>query len=299
MDTEPAEPPDVPEDTGSVMSDIGTTVREAVELVATGGVDLGAIVLDIDEVWDSEESKIAQFVASGCSCNLGPHNSPCHRLFSSAQYREMRDECRELSKEEHDLVLMGELRAVTLRDNKTWRENDRQRTFSQFQFGGHRICQKTFCFLHSISRWKLNAIKASWLKNGLRPRQHTYTTPHNATNLSDIQHIVHFILQYAEDHAILLPGRIPGYKRDDIQLLPSSATKREVWELYCNAATQCAGSKVVCYSLFCRLWKQLTPQVVVAKPMADLCWTCQKNSTVIMRAQNRPIEEKTAVITYI
>ena len=27
-----------------------------------------------------------------------------------------------------------------------------------------------------------------------------------------------FILQYAEDNTILLPGRVPGYKRDDIQL---------------------------------------------------------------------------------
>ena len=31
---------------------------------------------------------------------------------------------------------------------------------------------------------------------------------------------------YAEKNAILLPGRIPGYKRDTIQLLPSSTTKK-------------------------------------------------------------------------
>ncbi len=51
----------------------------------------------------------------------------------------------------------------------------------------------------------------------------------------------------------------------------------------------------MCYSLFCRFWRQLTPQVVVAKPMSDLCWTCQKNSTLIMRAHNTPVEEKTEV----
>ena len=39
--------------------------------------------------------------------------------------------------------------------------------------------------------------------------------------LSDVKCIVRFVLQYAEDHAILLPGRIPGYKRIDLQLLPS------------------------------------------------------------------------------
>ena len=52
--------------------------------------------------------------------------------------------------------------------------------------------------------------------------------PHNTTKLSDIKNVVRYILQYAEDHTVLLPGRIPGYKRDDLQLFPSSTTKREV-----------------------------------------------------------------------
>ena len=38
-----------------------------------------------------------------------------------------------------------------------------------------------------------------------------------------------FVMHYVETNAILLPGRIPGYKRDDIKLLPSSCTKRAVW----------------------------------------------------------------------
>jgi hypothetical protein len=69
-----------------------------------------------------------------------------------------------------------------------------------------------------------------------------------------------------------------------------------VWEFYQTAAAQHEGSHAVCYSLFCRLWRQLTPQVVVTKPMSDLCWTCQKNSTLIMRAHNRLVEEKTEAV---
>ena len=116
-------------------------------------------------------------------------------------------------------------------------------------------------------------------------------TPHNRTKLSDIKLVVHYILNYAEAHAILLPGRVPGFKRDDIQLLPSAVTKREVWIAYCEAMAQCEGAAVVCYLLFGQLWRQLTPQVVVSKPMSDLCWTCQKNSSLIMRAHNRPVEK--------
>ena len=54
-------------------------------------------------------------------------------------------------------------------------------------------------------------------------------------------------------------------------------------------------TNAVCYSLFCALWKQLTPQVVVTRPMFDVCWMCQQNSTLIMRAHNRPVEEKSEV----
>ena len=99
----------------------------------------------------------------------------------------------------------------------------------------------------------------------------------------------------AEDHAILLPGRIPRYKRDDFQLLPSSITKREVWHLYHSAASTGADTKAVGYSLFCALWRKLTPQVIVTRPMTDLRCVCQRNSNLIVRAQNRPVEEKSEV----
>ena len=38
-------------------------------------------------------------------------------------------------------------------------------------------------------------------------------------SLEDVQHVVQFILHHAKVNAILLPGHIPGYKRDDVQLL--------------------------------------------------------------------------------
>ena len=251
----------------SVFTDTQATVSST---MSSGEVELGAIVVDvdIDEAWDDEERKIARYVACGCSCKHGPHNTPCHKLFAATEYRAMRDECRELSRDELDLVVMGELRGMTMRDGLTQRDSNRLRTVTQYQFGGHRICYRTFCFLHNIGHGKLTAIKSSWLKNGLRPRQRPYSTPHNVTKLSHVQQVVQFILQYSEDNAILLPGRVPGYKRDDIQLLPSSVTKREVWELYCEAASNREGSHAVCYSLFCRFWKQLTAQVVVTKPMS-------------------------------
>ena len=97
---------------------------------------------------------------------------------------------------------------------------------------------------------------------------------------------------------MVLPGRVPGYKRSDIQLLPSSTTKHKVWELYQQAAAV-GSTRPVCYSMFTSLWRQLLPHVVVMKPMSDLCWLCQQHSTAISRSANRPEEEKTLVSSIV
>ena len=97
-----------------------------------------------------------------------------------------------------------------------------------------------------------------------------------------------------EANAMVLPGRVPWYKSTDVQLLPSSTSRRHVWEMYQEATT--AGSmRPVGYSTFIRLWRELLPYVVVMKPMTDLCWLLQHNSTIISRSYNRPVEYKTMV----
>ena len=47
--------------------------------------------------------------------------------------------------------------------------------------------------------------------------------------------------------ACLLPGRVPGYSRSDIQLLPSSDTKRAIWRSYITVAEADATIRPVAY----------------------------------------------------
>ncbi|MCG8623584.1 MAG: hypothetical protein MJE68_16530, partial [Proteobacteria bacterium] len=49
------------------------------------------------------------------------------------------------------------------------------------------------------------------------------------------EYVVRLLHTCAEQHA-LLPGRIPGYSCSDIQLVPSSVSKRKVWRVYHAAA---------------------------------------------------------------
>ena len=58
-----------------------------------------------------------------------------------------------------------------------------------------------------------------------------------------IENVVKFICNVAEDQALLLPGRVPGFKRIDVKLLASTLTKHSLWKTYhdiCNGERACA-----------------------------------------------------------
>ena len=53
-----------------------------------------------------------------------------------------------------------------------------------------------------------------------------------AHSIEDLKQTLTYITQYAEHHALVLLGRVPGFKRDDVKLLPSSETKAKVYSVY-------------------------------------------------------------------
>lgn len=253
-----------------------------------------------------EETQYVQtFVSKSCGCVL--HNGrSCSEQFSIDHYLEIRSQCKELTRAELDMALLGQLSAFCFSGEQTVRATSqrhpseaRQHTYTMFWHKGVKVCRKTFLFLHTCSEKRFKNIKSSLLENGLSPRVHgnTKRLPANTTSFADIQHVVKYIINYAETHAILLPGRIPGYKRSDLQLLPSSTTKHNVWLLFCDSLESLSTTHHrVAYSTFCIMWRKFLPHVMVTKPMSDLCWVCQKNSVAIMRAANQPEEQKSEVI---
>ena len=60
--------------------------------------------------------------------------------------------------------------------------------------------------------------------------------PKHALSLSSVEYVVRFLVNYTDQHAIPLPGRIPGYKNTDLNLLPSSISKRGIWRIYYESA---------------------------------------------------------------
>ena len=84
-----------------------------------------------------------------------------------------------------------------------------------------------FRFLHTIGEKRLKNLVKSFKANGLAPCVHgnTKRLPHNTLPLSSVEYVVRFLLNFADQNCLLLPGRIPGYSRSDIKLLPSSLSK--------------------------------------------------------------------------
>lgn len=69
-----------------------------------------------------------------------------------------------------------------------------------------------------------------WLtlpQNGLTLRTHgnMKRLPSSAFSAETVERVVKFLMNVTEDQALLLPGRVPGFKRIDVKLLPSSLTK--------------------------------------------------------------------------
>ena len=136
-----------------------------------------------------------------------------------------------------------------------------------------------FLFLHTIGKRRYDAVRHSYDTIGVSERTHGNSNrlPHHGFTTNDLKRVVNFLINYAEEHAILLPGRIPGYKRTDLQLLPTQTTKKEVWECYIKASAALT-FRLAGYQSFCDIWRKYVPHMIITKPKSDLCWTCQQNS---------------------
>lgn len=103
------------------------------------------------------------------------------------------------------------------------------------------------------------------------------------------------IINYAEIHAIQLPGRSPKHWITDAKLLPTSTTKKLLQDEYVKVCQE-SGFRAVKIRTFRQLWQQLLPFIRTMPPASDLCWTCQDGVNKISRAANKSDEVKRKLI---
>ena len=101
-----------------------------------------------------------------------------------------------------------------------------------------RMMQLVIC---SIIQNRLTALIRLYKANGLVAKEKRMGGHKNnvrAHSLADLEWVVAFITNYADDHGLALLGRIPGWRKDAAKLLASSETKVKVHGAYKSACLQ-------------------------------------------------------------
>ena len=235
--------------------------------------------------------KAKKLLQNGCGCTRGSKGGPCSREFKKETVIFNLNNCLELTAGELDLVILANIQVFTRDDGIGGKRSRSPRC--NYQFQSVSICKEMFLHLYGLSDSRLRRLKEHYDKHGIFPRTHgnkkrlpSNTLPHLVT-----ENLHNFLTNYVEENAIVLPGRIPGFKSDEVKVLPSCETKMSVWRVY-TSTCEASGLQAVCYSKFVELWQQFHPNVVVAKPMTDLCFTCQQNTTKLLCAANLPEQDK-------
>ena len=118
-------------------------------------------------------------------------------------------------------------------------EGARKAARTTFMYGGEVVCKKTFLQLHCVGLKRLKNLIRHYQQYGLTTQTHgnMRKLPRHALTLATIRSVVTFLHNYSEQHGMALQGRIPGYSRTDIQLLPSSVLKRAIWQIFQASAS--------------------------------------------------------------
>ena len=199
--------------------------------------------------------------------------------------------CRELSSVELDLVILANIQAFTHSESIGKKRSRNPRC--NFYYQSQPICKEMFLHFYGLSDSRFRRLKEQYQNHGISPRTHgnAKRLPQNTLPQSAIEAVDTFLSNYVEENAICLPGRIPGFKNDDIKVLSSSESKTSVWRAY-DTTCKTADMRAVSCRKFLQLWEQFYPNVVVAKPMTDICLTCQQNTSKLQRSANLSDREK-------
>ena len=241
----------------------------------------------------AEEVVVHEYFNGSPCCALGSKKGPCWTRAGKERFLHARQESLDLEKKELDLVVLATLRASRSLPNDPSVSHEVARAPIKYHYGGMPICKSAFLFIHAIGSRRLKNLISHYDENALSVRMHgnARKRPHNQTETEEVEKIKAFIEQFADNHAMPLPGRLPTHKDYRVMLLPSDMSKIAVYRFYVRA---CESEQVRCISrrTFENIWRELCPYIAAMKPATDLCHTCQQNANLLMKSANVPEELK-------
>ena len=172
----------------------------------------------------------------------------------------------------------------------------RQRSSCTYMHNGNQICEKMFRILHGIGRTRLKNLKKNVCTHGLSLRVHgnARRIPSNVTSLSSVEF---FVLCSVPSELIRKEWITPPWPYSRLQpLRPETPSLLGIQA--CGMAGVCDSiqrSRVdpVCFvSHPLPALASLLPSIIIIKPMTDLCWQCQQNSSALLRSANMSESDK-------
>ena len=128
------------------------------------------IDLEFSELDSFERSRVDAFIRKTCGCTLGDEEKPCSSTFQLDDIIDCRNNCAELESSELNLVILGIIQSAINCDSFSSlgrKETKRQWSRITLSFHGHRICLKTFLFMHRLHKTRFYSLVKHYRKNGL------------------------------------------------------------------------------------------------------------------------------------
>ncbi|XP_041357575.1 uncharacterized protein LOC121374537 [Gigantopelta aegis] len=202
------------------------------------------ILKHVGEVVVSDSVKEEQERIKTFSCNCSRFKQgKCIKQFDVDYTQRLRMNIAALTNGEKDIYMMGKIScSVNMSKmtecSKRKSQEERKRFRTAFFIDKKVVCRNAFKFMHCIGNSRLNDLIHRYAEGDIGVRLTNAggrIQSRRVLTFEDITRISTFITTFAEDHAIVLPERLPSFKRDDIKLLPSHETKSSVWTAYTAA----------------------------------------------------------------
>ena len=235
--------------TASVPDDQQGTLDDSLYLDTHSGTDT-----DFDWVYDSDDGEVALvrgFLESGCGCRMGKDSKPCTSSLTFHDVFDYRADCHELTSGELDMVILGQLNAH-YEGNKSVASTSRSsNAVASYFYKNNQQCRKCFLFMHTISDKRFRNLVDHYTTAGVTPRTHGLSgkSPSNTTSFTRVTNMLSFVKILASSISLPLPGHLPNFRDERIQLLPTDMSKMEVYCKYCKAVEK-EGSQPIGRSTF-------------------------------------------------
>ncbi|XP_071211410.1 uncharacterized protein [Salvelinus alpinus] len=249
---------------------------------------------------EADYKEMEKILAFDCKCGGSRKENTdgfCIKQLSTDYIFKLRATMATVTEKEKDLMILMALHTVSVNQSdltqraKQAVQTKRKRHRTSYLVKGVPVCRDAFIRVYGISRTRLTLLHQSYKENGLMPpiKKRAGPSKHRLPlKHEDLQRVVNFINNYAEDNAIVLPGRHQGHKHFGGKLLPSHVTEAAVWRLYKESMTTLE-LRAVRLSSFRNLWRTFLPHISSTKSRTDLCWQCHRNNNYqVFESANLP-----------